>query len=192
MREKIAEVVEATSAGFVGQCYELYRAPSLGAFVRVGEPPLFAVVHNVTTGALDPGRRVIARGAEEESEAAVYDSNPQLARLLSTHVEALFVGYAGDDGLRHGLPPSPPRIHAFVYACDSDDVASFTQRFDFLRLLVRSLSSTADDTVAACLRGAAASRPEPERFLLAAGRALAQVLAGDVGRLSAILRRISG
>lgn len=202
MEKKIAEVVESSSSTYVGQCYDLYEAPPLGAFLRVGPSPTYAVLQNVITGALDPGRRVMARGAEEESEEGVYRSNPQLTRLLTTRLEALIVGYLEGEAVRHGLPPVPPRLHAFVYACSPQEVVAFTQpfdaaqgtaqgwRFDFLRLLVRSPTPTADEVIVACLRGAAICHPEPRAFLTAAGRALALTLASEAGRLNAILRRL--
>jgi hypothetical protein len=197
---KMAEVVEASSAAFVCQCYELNGAPSLGAFIRVGDPAVYAVVQNVSTGALDPGRRVMARGADEESEDALYQSNPQLSRLLSTHVDALIVGYGLGDAVRHGLPPTPPRLHGFVYACQAEEVVAFTRhqgpsvggaqawRFDFLHLLVQSRAPAADEVIAACVRGAAACQREPQPFLVAAGKALAMELGSEIGRLNAILR----
>lgn len=200
MTDKMAEVVESSSAAFRCQCYDLDGAPSLGAFVRVGDPPVYAVVQNVSTGALDPGRRVMARGADEESEEALYRANPQLSRLLSTHVDALIVGHGQGDDLRHGLPPTPPRLHGFVYACQAEEVASFMQspgpgaggsqawRFDFLHLLVQSRAPAADEVIAACVRGAAACQREPQPFLVAAGKALAMELGGEIGRLNAILR----
>jgi hypothetical protein len=190
VERKIAEVVEASSSTFVGQCYELYETPPLGAFLRVGQPPTYGIVQNVVTGALDPGRRVMARGAEEESEEGVYRSNPQLARLLTTRLEALIVGYEAGEAVRHGLPPAPPRLHAFVYACGPQEVVEFTQTFDFLRLLVRSPAPMADEVIVACLRAAAGCHPEPRAFLTAAGRALALALASESGRLNAILRRL--
>jgi hypothetical protein len=184
---KVAEVVETTSTAFTAQCYELYGAPPLGGLVRAGDPPVYAVVHNVATAALDPGRRVIARGAEEATEEGLYRSNPQLARLLATHLEALVVGFGDGDALRHSLPPAPPRIHAFVYPCADDEVARFTDRLGFLRLLVRAPVPAVDEVVSACLRLAAATHPDPEGFLVRAGKAVAGDLASDAGRLSAIL-----
>lgn len=187
---KVAEVVETTSTAFTAQCYALYGAPPLGALIRAGDPPVYAVVHNVATAALDPGRRVVARGAEEATEEGVYRSNPQLARLLATHLEALVVGYADGDGVRQSLPPAPPRIHAFVHACDDDEVVRFTDRLDFLRLLVRAPVPAIDEVLGACLGLAAACRPDPDGFLVRAGQALAGELAADVGRLSAVLTTV--
>jgi hypothetical protein len=71
-------------------------------------------------------------------------------------------------------------------------VVAFTQQFTFLRTILDARDAPADELVAACLRIAAAARPEAERraFLLDAGRELARLLSGDPVRLEGILRRI--
>ncbi len=202
---RVGEVVESASHRFVAQCYRLYEAPPLGAFVHTEEPSdergdgevshTYAVVYRVSTQALDPGRPVIARGEDEESEEEIYRSNPQLSRLLCTRFEALVVGHGSNGtGVNHYLPPLPPRIHAFVYACTGDDTARFTRSLDFLGLLVSSVPADqgmTDEVVAACLRRAATTTDDPTGFLLGAGKGLAVRLVGDMPRLSSILRRLS-
>ena len=188
---RIAEVVETTSTGFTAQCYELYGAPALGSVVRVGDPAVFAIVHNVTTAALDLGRRVIARGAAELTEEAVYHNNPQIARLLATHIEALVVGHGVGDATMYRLPSSPPRIHAFVYCCEASEIASFTDGLDYLHLLTSASTPAIDEVIGASLRLASECHPDPDTFNIRAGKALTTELAGDIARLNAILRGIS-
>ena len=188
---RIAEAVETTSTGFTAQCYELYGAPALGSLVRVGDPAVYAVVHNVTTAALDLGRRVMARGASEASEEAVYHNNPQIARLLATHIEALVVGHGVGDATKYRLPSSPPHIHAFVYCCDASEIAAFTDSLDYLHLLTSASTPAIDEVIAANLRLAAESHADTDAFNIRAGKALATELAGDIARLNAILRGIA-
>ena len=197
--DRIGGVTEADSASFVVQCYELYGAPPLGALLRVGTPAIYAVVQRVRTEPIDPSRPVLARGRNAESLDQVYRDNPQIERLLTTRFEALIVGYlenaagagAGKRVAYQLLPPAPPRIHSFVHPCSSDEVVRFTSNLDFLRLLVNSGPPLADEVVVACLREAMASQPDREAFALRAGRSLAAELAGDVPRLSAIMRRVN-
>ncbi len=188
---RVGEVTEADSASFVAQCYALYGAPPLGALLRVGAPPVYAVVQSVRTEPLDPSRPVLARGQEAGSLEAVYRDNPQLERLLTTRFDALIVGYAHNGADYQLLPPAPPRIHSFVYVCSPDQVAGFTVNLDFLRLLVNSSSPLADEVAVACLREAASRQPDQTAFVLRAGRALAAELAGDLPRWSAIMRRVT-
>ena len=186
--ERVAEVVEAASAAFIAQCYALDGAPPLGALVRTGDPPTYGVVCNIESGPLDAGRRVTARGLGEESEEALYRSNPQLERLLVTRLEGRIVGYDREGATRQGLPALPPRLHAFVYVCTPEEVRAFTRSFDFIHLLAAVSPPTGDEVLAACLRRAAFVHPDSEAFLMAAGQALARELSDDVRRLNILLR----
>ena len=205
---RIGEVVESASHRFTAQCYRLYQAPPLGAFVRTGSTAtagfgqisdadgssIYAVVNGVSTQALDPGRPIIARGEEQDSEEGVYRDNPQLARLLCTRFEALVVGHRDGTAYNQRLPAFPPRIHAFVYVCNPEEVNRFTDSLDFIYLLVNSAPAgrgVADEVVAACLRQASGHREDSRGFLVAAGKALAVQLAGDLPRLNSMLRKLS-
>ncbi len=189
---RIGEIVEASTARVVAQCYRLYDAPPLGALVRAGSPQTYAVVSSITTQALDPGRPVIPRGEAEETEEDILRNNPQLSRLLCTRFEAVVVGHMEGETLRHYPPPLPPHIHTFVYCCGPEEVARFTQSTDFLHTLVASGLPNLDDVVAACLRQAGRCHSSSGDFLVRAGKALALELAGQLPRLNAILRRLSG
>ncbi|MFQ5861135.1 MAG: hypothetical protein ACE5IG_06265 [Dehalococcoidia bacterium] len=189
---RVGEVVETSTTGFTAQCYRLDEAPPLGALVRTGsEAVIYGVVAHIATTSLDPGRRPIALGQEEESEEAVYRSNPQLARLLRTQFQAITVGHGNADALSHHLPSLPPRIHHFVYQCAADEVARFTTRLDFLRLLLDAPASAGDEVVRACLRQASAAHPDASAFLVAAGKELAGLLSNDVLRLNTLLRGLA-
>ncbi len=198
---RVGEVIQAVSTGFTVQCYKLYAAPSLGALVRAGGGPnpqpgagetvVYGVVCRVSTEPLDPGRPVLARGESAATEEELYRSNPQLERLLTSRFEALIIGHQDAEASRPFLPPLPPRVHSFVYLCQPGEVAQCTARLDFLHLLLGPGLTAADEVVGACLRGAAQAHPDPEQFLLRAGRALAGELAQDLPRLNAILQRVA-
>ena len=111
--DRIAEVIEAGTAQFAAQCYELYEIPPLGSLVRTGDS--YGIVSGATTASLEPGRKPIARGRDEASEAAIYESSPQLVKLLRSEFTASVVGFKDGDKVSQYLPPQPARIHAFVY-----------------------------------------------------------------------------
>ena len=191
--ERVGEVVEATSQRFMVQCYRLYDAPPLGAVVRTGDPAIYAVVSDVSTEALDPGRPVIARGEHEASEEDLYRNNPQLERLLCTRFTALTVGYSqdGDGDAVAGLPPLPPRIHSFIYLCPGDEVEALTGSPDFVHLLLNGAAPISDEVIVACIRLASKQAVDSQRFLVRAGQALAAEMPDQLPRLNAILRRLA-
>lgn len=190
---KVGEVVEASTGEFMAQCYELHRPPPFGSLVKTaeGDVEVYAVVSRAATTSIEPGRRPIARGMDEADEEGIYQSSPQLAKLLRTDFDALVVGHRTGGTLRQHLPPRPARIHSFVYLCDADEAADFTRTFDFLSILI-SAQWQAEELVAASLRHAATAHQDSHAFLLRAGRELAVLLGSDINRLNVILRRLKG
>ena len=187
---RVGEVIEANSTIFVTQCYKLYVTPPLGGFVRTGSPPTYGVVSLASTEPLDRARPIIARGEQAASEADIYRDNPQLAQLLTSRFESLILGYTQDGASHQFLPPLPPRVHSFVYACTPSEVVEFTSRLDFIHLLLNAGTPVADEIVGACLKDAALAHPDRQQFLYHAGKVLAMELAEDLPRLTAVLRRI--
>lgn len=186
---KIAEVIEASTAQFAAQCYELYALPPLGSLVRTGD--IYGVVGHALTAGLEPGRKAIARGRDEASEEAVYESSPQLVKLLRSEFTAAAVGYKGEDKIYQYLPPQPARIHGFVYLCQPDEVKEFSRSFGFLNILANAaLPIPAEELIAAALRQMAQAHEDSRAFLVAAGKELANLLSSDFIRLKNILGRL--
>jgi hypothetical protein len=192
-RQRVGEVIEASTTEFTAQCYELYEIPPLGSLVKTGDSKaeLYAVVHSAATTSLEPGRRPIARGKDETSEEEIYRSSPQLTKLLKSEFGALVVGHRRDDKLYHYLPPKPARIHSFVYLCPPEEVTEFGQSFDFLNILLNAhLTVPTEELVGASLRQMSQAHQDPRAFLLAAGKELAVLLSGNLNQLKAVLGRI--
>ena len=190
---RVGEVIEATTASFTAQCYNLWELPPLGSLVKTAENglALYGVVCRATTLGIDPGRKAIARGKDELSEEAIFQSNPQLVHLLKSEFTALLVGYKESASIHRYLPPRPARIHAFVNRCSTDEVLSFSQRLDFLSILLKSkLEIPAEEFTAAVLRQFTEAQPNPEGFLVQTGKELARLLSSDYTQLKAILERI--
>ena len=191
--QRVGEVIEASTTDFTAQCYELYQLPPLGSLVKTGSPELelYAVVYNATTTSLEPGRRPIARGKDEESEEAIYLSSPQLEKLLRSEFGALVVGHKSGDKIYHYLPPKPARIHSFVYLCPPQEVKDFGKSFEFLNILINArLNLPVEELIAACLRQMSQVHEDRNAFLVAAGKQLAIFLSGNFNQLRAILERI--
>jgi len=191
--QRVGEVIEAGTTEFTAQCYELYRLPPLGSLVKTGSPELglYAVVYNAATSSLEPGRRPIARGKDEDSEEAIYRSSPQLEKLLKSEFGALVVGHKVGDKIYHYLPPKPARIHNFVYLCSQQEVRDFSQSFGFLNILLNTnLPLPKDELIAACLRQMSQVQEDRHAFLVAAGKQLTTLLSGDFNQLGVILERM--
>jgi hypothetical protein len=193
MIDRVGEVIEASTAGFIAQCYELYQSPPLGNLVKTTDLPaeLYGIVYNVTTTSLEPGRRPIARGKDEASEDEIYKSSPQLLKLLKSEFAVLIIGHRHNGKIHHYLSPKPARIHSFVYLCSQEEVKEFSQSFDFLNILINThLPILREELIAACLRQMSQVHEDPHAFLVAAGKELATLLSSEYNQLKAILGRI--
>jgi len=191
--ERVGEVIEARTADFVAQCYELYQIPPLGSLVKTKDQSLelYGVVYNAATTSLEPGRRPIARGKEEKTEEGIYHTSPQLLKLLKSEFGAVVVGHREGGKLYHYLPPKPAKIHSFVYQCPSEEVKEFSQSFDFLNILINArLPVSTEELIAASLRQMSQAYEDRKTFLVAAGKELALLLSGNLSQLKAILGRI--
>ena len=124
LADRAGEIIEASTTEFVAQCYELYQSPPLGSLVKTTDKDveIYGIVYHAATTSIEPGRRPIARGKDEASEAAIYNSSPQLLKLLRTEFSALVVGHRQGDKLLYYLPARPARIHSFVYQCQPEEV----------------------------------------------------------------------
>jgi hypothetical protein len=192
---RVGEVIEASTAEFISQCYELYQSPPLGSLVKTADLPveLYGIVYNASTSSIDPGRRPIARGKDETSEEAIFQSSPQLQKLFRTEFSAVMVGHKEGKKLHYFLPPKPARIHSFVYQCSADEVREFSQSFAFLNTLLDSrLQIPVEELIGASLRQMSQVQPDPQAFLVTAGKELAVLLSTDFIRLNSILRRLKG
>ena len=193
LADRVGEIIEASTASFTAQCYELYELPPLGSLVKTkdGELDIYGIVYYATTGSLEPGRRPIARGKDEDTEAGIYQSSPQLSKLLRSEFSALVVGHKTGDNINQYLPPGPARIHGFVYRCSPDEIKEFGRSLAFLNMLVSAhLPVAVDEIVPAALRLMSQSQEDPRGFLVAAGKELAVMLGGQFNQLRAILGRL--
>lgn len=192
---RIGEVLQATTTSFVAACDELHRPPPFGALVSAsdGERDVLGLVYSQTTGSVDPGRPAIVRGRDLASEDEVYRQHPQLGMLLRTDIEALVVGFVENGVVRQGLPPQPPRVHAFLYLADDALVNAFFRRFDFLATVMTTpVAAPVDELIPAALRCGIGRAPveEQRELLIRAGRQLVVLLGGDPSRTGALLGRL--
>ena len=189
--QRVGEVMVSHSQRIEAQCYELHGAPPLGALLRAGSPPVYAVVREVWNEPLDPTRPLAPRGLSLETEEEIYAANPQLSAMLTTRFAGTVVGYGDGLSVRFGLPAQPPNLHAFVFTCGSDEAMAFANDLGWIRLFLADGSAGADSALAGFLRRSAAGLADRQGFLLRAGRTLAAELSRDPLRLQSILREMS-
>ena len=188
---RVGEVVEASTSRFLVQCHELYGAPPLGSLVR-SEGGVYGVVAEVTTQSLDPGRRAVAMGpGRGVGGGRVPSASP--AHAADVDGARGRRGGPSQRGRAEPLPcahaPANPRDRPRVRRPPNCWRSPGT--WNCCRRCWRSPAGSPDDVTAAFLRQVVQAHPEPERVRLDAGRKLAGHLAGQLHRLTGILRRVA-
>jgi hypothetical protein len=188
-------VLRASTVGFTVGCRVLQPSvPQFGNLVKVPLPDdeipmyVFGLIYDVQVQD-DPAVRQLILAGELRSEV-VQDQREN--RLVPIEVSVLVVGYQQGEGIRQGLPPQPPVSLDEMKMCDEADIRAFTQRLDYLRLVLNAGQIPADELLVAHLQQAAATYSDEarNRFLLGVGRELARLLSFDLVRLDGILQRI--
>ena len=201
--EPLGEVIEASTAAFTAECYELHRPPPLGALVRTaaGTVAVYAVVGLALTAGIDPSRRPVARGRDMSGAADVYRQHPQLAELLRTQFESLVVAHgplaaaAGGEeaAVTCALAPVPATLHEHVHLCSAHEARMIGEAPGFVGALAALAGRgqiAREELIPACLRRLAASRADERSFLLQAAKQLALLLRGDPVALGLVLGRL--
>jgi hypothetical protein len=191
MEIEVGRIIRSSTTRFSVGCQVLRpQVPVFGSLVKVRtqeDDEVYGLIHDVRMED-DPFVRQMAATDGLRPE---YIEDQRRNRQVPIEVEVLVVGYRHASDIYHWLPPQPPFSLDVIHTCASDELVAFTDRFDYFRLVLDNRDLPADELLAANLRYAAEARNAGGRdFLLDAGRELARLLAMDLPRLDAILRRV--
>ncbi|HZG69376.1 MAG TPA: hypothetical protein VEZ12_21770 [Herpetosiphonaceae bacterium] len=190
---RIGEIIESNTTRFVAGTYRLHETPQFGALVRAEGRDgcsAYGLVYNIETTSREMSGRALVRGRDGMFDQDIYAANPDLEAVLQTEFHVLIVGFCDGPVLRQHLPAFPPPVHYSVHLCDDGELHRFTERLQFCRTVLQAADVPHEELIAAALRLAARSKPNPHAFLVDAGRALAMLLREDHARLLAIIERI--
>lgn len=165
--------------------------PEFGALVRVVRPNgdiIYGLIHDVRIEDDAFVRQLVAAAV---SEPEMIEDQRQ-KRQVPVEVSVLAVGHGRSLEMYHRLPPHPPGALDEVLVCNGAEVVRFTERHDWLRLVLTAPDAPVEQLIGAALRHAAQARPPDQRdlYLVSAGRELARLLADDLLRLDGILRQL--
>ena len=188
---RVGRIIRSSSTRFAVGCQVLQpQVPAFGSLVKVpavGGNQIYGLIHDVRMED-DPFVRQVSV-IEGTLPEIIEDQRHN--RQVPIEVGVLAVGYWHADEIFQRVPPQPPLSLDEIYTCAAEELVAFTGQFGYFRLVLDSLDLPADELLAANLRYAAQARGNAaEDFLVNAGRELARLLAMDLYRLDAILRRI--
>ena len=191
MELPVGRIIRSSSTRFAVGCQVLRpQVPAFGSLVKVPATDgnqIYGLIHDVRMED-DP---FVRQMAVTEGLPAEVIEDQRYNRQVPIEVSVLVVGYGHEGQITHRLPPQPPLSLDVIHTCTADELVTFTAQFDYFQLVLDSRDLPADELLAANLRYAAAARDSAgQDFLVSAGRELARLLAMDLYRLDAILRRI--
>jgi hypothetical protein len=190
-RRQAGEVIATSYSSFTVESYELNSTPALGGLV-VAEDVL-GVVCSARTEGLGP---ISARGALGDKDGGVYEAYPDLERTLRTNFTALVVGcYQDGEAPVYTFPECPPRVHYQCWLASDAELVRFTERPDYLRLLLYSMESEAtniDQVLIHLIVKAYRARGNDRAWLSATAEYLGRQLKGQYDRLLALLKTLDG
>ena len=189
----IGRVTRCSIQGFAGGIRLTHPdMPAFGALCKAaaqqGASDVIGLIYDISIEDDELARQLAAA----EAPSAELRADQQFVRPIPIEIRALTVGFAAQGRFEQRLPPQPPMTLAEIYPLTPDEVQKFTDRLDFLPLVLAAPQLPVDHLLSACLRLAALARPESARrpFLISAGRACARLLAGDLARLNQLVQNL--
>jgi hypothetical protein len=189
----IGRVTRCSTRGFVGAVrLPEPEWPVFGTFCRAeaqqGRSQVIGLIYDLSIEDDELARQLAASEAIRPEQLA----DGQVNRQVPVEYRALAVGYLNGGGFTQSLPPQPPLTLAPVHRLSDEQVRTFTERLDFLPLMLNVPEIPVDDLMAAAIRSAAAVRPESERrgYLVRAAAEVARLLGRDLTRLESLLRAV--
>ena len=182
----VGEILESSTREFMAECKD--SPPPLGSLIKIeGDPTVLAIVYNIFTYCIEPNRRPTAYGMSIEE---LQEEQPQIFELLKTGFQAIIVGFHQDGTYHQFSPPLPPSLHSFVYSCTEDELRTFTEEHDFLRMIFTSNKGQSDEIIISFIRHAWSAWGHDKNFMISAGKELSILLKDDYERLQSIIKRI--
>jgi hypothetical protein len=165
--------------------------PEFGALVKVVRTNgdiIYGLIHDVRIEDDAFVRQLVAAAVNEPE--IIEDQRQK--RQVPIEVSVLAVGHGRDLDVYHRLPPQPPGALDDVIPCNAAEMVRFSERQDWLRLVLAAPNVPAEQLIGAALRRAALARPPDQRnaYLVGAGRELARLLADNLVQLDGILRQL--
>jgi hypothetical protein len=189
----IGRVTRCSTSGFVGAL----RAPEpelpiFGGFCKAGaqhgKSYVIGLIYNISIEDDELTRQMATLENPIQEELA----DQQVLRQVPVEYSVLSIGYQSNDRYIYSLPPQPPLALATIQVMTSEEILNFTERLDFIPLILSADNLPADELLAASLRKAASVRHGPNQtaFLIESGRYCARLLSNDLNRLDNVLRNL--
>ncbi|MCO5182801.1 MAG: hypothetical protein M9918_01570 [Anaerolineae bacterium] len=137
---EIGRILRAATQGFAVGCRATQLdLPAFGALVKVtplnGQETIYGLIYNINVDDDPLVQRLVL--AESPKPAVIEDQRQN--RILPIEMSVIAIGYERDGIIRQGFPPRPPlNLDPVVMVLDQDEIARFTDKLSYLRLILRA------------------------------------------------------
>ena len=185
-----AEIVESSLHQFKAQSWQWDQFPAYGSLVTIEQRPytLFGLVHETSTGSMDPTRYPFTY---QKTEEELRREQPQIFEFLKTTFSCILLGYQEKGKTHYSAAPYPAKIHAFVQSAESEQSRSFFAHTQWLhRLFSLAEVTNVDDLLLASITQQKSLGQKTERSLSSLINAYALLTGNDYRRIRLFLQRI--
>jgi hypothetical protein len=189
----IGRVTRCSTRGFVGaRRLPEPEIPTFGDFCQAeaqrGRSRVIGLIYDISVADDELARQL----ASAEDTPAEQIADGQQSRQIPVEISALSVGYADAAGFHQTLPPQPPLTLSPIQLLPPDEIRGFTERLDFLNLVLAADVLPVEPLLAAALARAARARPDEQRrpFLVRSARQAAGMLASDLDQLNRLIESL--
>ncbi len=189
-----AEVIEASLDHYTAQSWDWKQFPTFGSLMSIERQGqhILGVVTTIQTGSMDPSRTPFAY---QKTEAELEHEQPQIYAFLKTSFTVQTCGYTTAEEpnqIIFAIPPTPPKIHAFVAQAPQTLAQQFFADAQFLEVLYgySPAIQNLDELLLAILRTIKANGLLTAKLLEDISHGFALLSGNDYRRLKVFLHRI--
>lgn len=186
-----AEVIDSSLQGWLAQSWQWNQFPTFGSLVSIEtkKRTLFAVVHQVQTGSMEPMRYPFPY---QKTQEELMKEQPQIFEFLKTTFSCLTLGYQEKESMYYLTAPEPPPIHAFVHPIDPELARQFFCNPAYLHVIFSNANqlSNLDELLLALLKHQKDVELFSEKKINSFINAYSLLTGNDYRRLKLFLQRV--
>ncbi len=191
INKPFAEVIESSLHHWRGQSWQWDLFPVYGSLVTVtqGTMSYIGLVHDITTGSMDPTRYPFPF---QKTEEELRKEQPQIFEFLRTTFASIALGYYQKGTIIYAAPPHPAKMHAFIEPITPDMHRDFLVKPHYLHRIFSLSNQIAniDDLLVAMLSEQHRIKPLTTPFITTFMHTYCLLTGNEYRRIKLFLQRI--
>lgn len=186
-----AEVIESSLHHWKAQSWQWDLFPTYGSLVTVtqGTYTYIGLVHDITTGSMDPLRYPFPF---QKTEEELKKEQPQIFEFLRTSFSTIALGYRHQGTIIYAAPPHPAKMHAFIEPMTIEMQREFLAKPHYLHRIfsVGNQIANIDDLLIAMLSEQHRTKPLSTTFITTFMHTYCLLTGNEYRRIKLFLQRM--